>query len=101
VRARTAGLNRVNCVVRKLNPFACLAFPIPTSAKMPLDDRVLVTTFLRIVVMPWDRDWTSRPHLSGKGSTFPGAKPVQRFLLARKHCGGYPSVLGNTYGKSV
>jgi hypothetical protein len=30
VRARTADLHRVNCVVRKLNPFACLAFPVLT-----------------------------------------------------------------------
>jgi hypothetical protein len=33
VRARTADLHRVNCVVRKLNPFACLAFPVLTGPK--------------------------------------------------------------------
>jgi hypothetical protein len=30
-RARTVDLHRVNCAVRKLNPFACLAFPFLTS----------------------------------------------------------------------
>src|SRR5271156_3980431 len=45
VRARTADLHRVNCVVRKLNLFACLAFPVLTIAKMPLNDRVLVTNW--------------------------------------------------------
>jgi integrase len=45
VRARTADLHRVNCVVRKLNPFACFAFPVLTIAKMSLNDRVLVTNW--------------------------------------------------------
>jgi hypothetical protein len=45
VRARTADLHRVNCVVRKLNPFACLAFPFLTIAKIPLNDQVLVTNW--------------------------------------------------------
>ena len=45
VRARTADLHRVNCVVRKLNLFACFAFPVRAIAKMPLSDRVLVTSF--------------------------------------------------------
>jgi hypothetical protein len=43
VRARTADLHRVNCVVRKLNPFACLAFPFLTSVKMHVNGQVLVT----------------------------------------------------------
>ncbi|MGA8554419.1 MAG: tyrosine-type recombinase/integrase, partial [Candidatus Acidiferrales bacterium] len=34
VRARTADLHRVNCVVRKLNLFACFAFPVLTISKM-------------------------------------------------------------------
>jgi D-proline reductase (dithiol) PrdB len=34
-----------NCVVRKLNPFACLAFPFLTMPKMPLNDQVLVTNW--------------------------------------------------------
>ena len=45
VRARTADLHRVNCVVRKLNLFACFAFPVLTIAKMPLNERVLVTNW--------------------------------------------------------
>jgi len=48
VRARTAGLHRVNCVVRKLNPFACLAFPFLTISKIPIDGLVLVTTGWRV-----------------------------------------------------
>jgi hypothetical protein len=31
-RARTVDLGRVNCAVRKLNPFACLAFPFLVGA---------------------------------------------------------------------
>jgi hypothetical protein len=45
VRARTAGLHRVNCVVRKLNLFACFAFPVLTMPKMLLNDQVLVTNW--------------------------------------------------------
>jgi hypothetical protein len=30
-RTRTVDLHRVNCAVRKLNPFACLAFSFLTS----------------------------------------------------------------------
>ena len=46
VRARTADLHRVNCAVRKLNLlFACFAFPVLTIAKVPLNDRVLVTSW--------------------------------------------------------
>jgi hypothetical protein len=45
VRARTADLHRVNCVVRKVNLFACFAFPVLTIAKMPQNDRVLVTNW--------------------------------------------------------
>ena len=45
VRARTADLHRVNCVVRKLNLFACFAFPVLTSAKMLLNGLVLVTSW--------------------------------------------------------
>jgi len=45
VRARAAGLHRVNCVVRKLNLFACFAFPVLTIEKMSLNDRVLVTNW--------------------------------------------------------
>jgi hypothetical protein len=45
VRARTAGLHRVNCVVRKLNPIACFAFPVLTIAKMLPNGLVLVTSW--------------------------------------------------------
>src|SRR5580693_10554760 len=45
VRARTADLHRVNCVVRKLNPFARFAFPVLTISRMPPNDRVLVTNW--------------------------------------------------------
>ena len=45
VRARTADLHRVNCVVRKLNPFACLDFPFLTSPKSALNWLVLVTNW--------------------------------------------------------
>jgi hypothetical protein len=44
-RTPTADLRGVNCVVRKLNPFACLAFPVLTMPRMPLNDRVLVTNW--------------------------------------------------------
>ena len=45
VRARTADLHRVNCVVRKLNPFACIAFPLLANSRIPLNGRVLVTNW--------------------------------------------------------
>jgi hypothetical protein len=45
VQARTADLHRVNCVVRKLNPFACFAFPVLTISKMSLNDRVSATNW--------------------------------------------------------
>jgi hypothetical protein len=45
LRARTADLRPVHCVVRRLNPFACLAFPVLTRSKMRLNYRVLVTNW--------------------------------------------------------
>jgi len=44
VRTRNADLQRGNCVVKKLNPLAFLAFPVLTSSKMPLNRLVLVTS---------------------------------------------------------
>jgi hypothetical protein len=60
VRARTAGLHRVNCVLRKLNPFACLALPFLTSHKRARNWLVLVTSFVGAAVMPSDRDSEDR-----------------------------------------
>src|SRR5579862_9729441 len=45
VRARTADLYRVNYEVQKLNPFACLAFPVLPAQKLPINRLVLVTSW--------------------------------------------------------
>jgi hypothetical protein len=60
VRARTADLHRVNCVVRKLNLFAFFAFPVLTIAKnvpkWPSFGDELVTSFaIKIGVRKRDR----------------------------------------------
>jgi len=45
VRARTADLHRVNFEVRRLKPFACLAFPFLTAPKSLQNGPVLVTNW--------------------------------------------------------